>query len=314
MKRLLLLGTALIFGAAIFIMAGCSDDDPASTEKVTGDPNDPAFEVIGDIAGQGNFMMDMNLINISLGLYENMYGDADKSALKQSAEMVQDFAINYLVYDTSNYWHIFECSVLVYDIEEDYDGYEWTYDTTFFSYAGIDSLRFSNNDGYMYIMDSSTNAANIRAHFHVDFEGGDQYGEFGNHGRFDLTEETEYSYTVSGTSNDSITMSGYTETQAFCELHMYFDQTITELLIDEIVEADEGCPLSGSVDLAFNVGLECTGDNPSDSLVVGGNWWADFEFDNGYLHAVYEDETTRWTINEPCREMITRRGWTSAFR
>jgi len=302
MKKLLWLGFALMFGAAMVFMFGC---DSTSSNKETGSLDDPEFEVISDIAGEGNFVFDMLLLDISFNLLDSIQQPLPVGRAGKFSAVDDDVTgLEIINYKYSNFWHIFTCSVFVEEI--DYP------DTSTFSFTGIDSIRLANDEGYMRYEDMTTNAIDIHAHFQIVVESPDVMGEVAQHAAFHLAAQVEDAYTIDGSSNDSIMVAGMMG-DAECEIGLYFDQSIDGLLIDEAVEVDDVCPLQGEVVLNFTVDIFCVAENPAETLDVSGGWWAKFVFDNGFINAVYENETTRWTFSEQCREAVGKRGWTSVF-
>lgn len=291
MKRLLLLSLVMFIGIGLILVSGCSDDDdnPSSSDKAVGDPDDPRLEVMEDFSGQANFIIDLQLLGMSFELFDSI-PDAPpvaKMSMQNQDIDISDLRIENYLY--SNYWHIFTCSVYVAMVE---DG-----DTTYFAYDGIDSIRLSNDAGYVHYPDVSVNALNIRAHFGVEFESVDITGDIGNHASFDVSTEDGSTFLLNGLSHDSIDYAGVGESGT-CDLSMYFNQGITNLLLN--MGADDPCPTSGTVALDFTANLACEGTGEADSLNINGGWSADYVFDNGLIHITYENETTRWTYTGQC--------------
>ncbi|PKK82286.1 MAG: hypothetical protein CVT49_14530 [candidate division Zixibacteria bacterium HGW-Zixibacteria-1] len=304
MKRLLLLSIAVLLGLTLIFMSGCGgSDDPVSSTKTTGDPNDPDLAVIETLAGDGNFIIDLQLLDLSFNLYDSIPESAPGKFSTVNSDVSNIIISNY---EYSNYWHIFTCSAYV---EEAGD-----YDTTWYAYGGVDSIRASNDDGYMQYPDSTTSGLNIRAHFGVNFEGIPISGELANHASFDIATIDSLSFILDGLSYDSIMFVGFNDSGT-CELGIYFYQGIDNLLIDEAVQTDvNACPPQGTIGLNFTVALACQGTSEADSLNVNGSWLANFVFDNGLVHMTYENETTRWTGTEECGGTIAKRGWLSSLK
>jgi hypothetical protein len=309
-RRFLLLGMAILLGIGLILVSSCGDDDETTgpQQKQTGDPNDPMFLIVDDFAGEAGTILNMQLLAISFGLideYIDTSGAAGKLAGFTSPAYEEIIVVNY---DTSDYWHIFECSAQVYD------------DGDYYYYGGIDSLRFGSDTGYMYIPDTATvNSLNIRAHFNIDLETYGFTADLSNHAGLDLTGEFEGDFTANGYSTDSMnmyfTVVDTADDTIDCEFAMTFNQELTNILIDEVVMADEGCPLTGRLDLGFTIDLACEGTTVLDTLNFGGAWVASFVFNNGVVTATYENATTRWTYTEECRDGVAvKQGWARTLK
>ena len=71
MKTVLFVAGILLTGIGLIVISGCGDDDPTSPVELTeGNPNDPAYEIVSDIIGQGNFEFDLTLLELSFGLLD----------------------------------------------------------------------------------------------------------------------------------------------------------------------------------------------------------------------------------------------------
>nr|MBN2278826.1 hypothetical protein [candidate division Zixibacteria bacterium] len=306
MKKLFILSLTILLGLGLVLISGCSDDDDDGLK--TGDPDDPEIEFVSDIAGQVNFQLNLQLLDLTFGLIDELSGEPRKVPGKLG--VASGAQINYLHiidHDTSNFWHIVTCSVEVTD-EDD----------VFFAYRGVDSLRFGDGTSYMYEPDETVTILNIRGHFNIGFEFTDEdettSGEIGSHERVDLSGVFGADeFTLDGHAYDSLDFE-ISSDSATCDLAMYFSETINDLFIDDAVTENGDCPLDGDVSLNFTVNLACTGEDELNDLDVNGQWSASFEFDNGTVDMVYENETTRWTISEQCRNDVAKHGFKQAIQ
>ncbi len=301
MKRLLLILLTMLLGAGL-VITGCDESSSDSEEKQIGTEDDPNFQFMTEMVGQGNFEHLVNLINISMALPMYAEDAAKESPLLNAA----DDGIVYLnvnSYDTSNYWHIFSCSVIVGNTDDS------------MHYGGIDSIRYGNGaGGYMYEPDSTTTTMDIRTHFDLTENSEYETVDVSNHASFVITGEYGVEeFSASGTSIDSVDIH-FVGDSGECDLNMDYVHTLNDILIDEVVATMDGCPLTGTASFAYNVGLSCTGSSELDSLNVNGGWTADFVFNDGEMTYTYENATTRWTGTEQCRTRTTAKGaWFSAL-
>ncbi|MEW5924753.1 MAG: hypothetical protein AB1746_12270 [Candidatus Zixiibacteriota bacterium] len=304
MKRLLLSGIAILAVIGLISLLGCGGgSDTVSSTKTTGDPDDPSLAIIENFAGEGNILIDLQLLELSFNLYDSI----PQSAPGKFSTVGEDIS-NIIIsnYEYSNYWHIFSCSAYVEMVEG--------LDTAWYTYAGVDSIRVFNDYGYMQYPDLTTNGLNIRAHFGAGFESFSISGELANHAGFDVIALDSISFLIDGLSYDSIMFVGFSDSGS-CELGMYFYQGIDDLLINEAFQNDpNACPPQGSLALHFSVDLSCLGTSEVDSLNINGNWLANFVFDNGLIHITYENETTRWTSTEECGGITAKRGWPESLK
>jgi len=307
MKRLLIMSLVALLGLGLVVMGGCSDDDK---ELQTGSEDDPEIQFVGDIAGEANFQLNLQLLDLSFALLDSLDGGPVAIPFKSAVGAADGIGyINITNYDTANYWHIFQCSVTVNDFGGSY-----------FAYKGIDSLRFGDGSGYMYIPDESVTSLNIRAHFGVGvyMEGDDEFAsiEAASHGLLDLSGSYDSDeFTLNGHAYDSLDFV-ISNDSGTCNLGMYFNETINDLFLDYDVMEFGVCPPDGDINLNFFVNLACTGNIPEvDDLNVNGNWSANFSFDDPYVNMVYESPTTRWTFNEQCRGYdAAKPAWMNAFK
>jgi len=297
MRRLLFLVFAVMLSAAVVLMFGCSDS--TSSKKETGDPNDPEFGIVSEIAGEGNFMFNMLLLDFSTELLDSIPDAIGKPGAGKFAVATDDIdSILIASYVYSNYWHIFSFSVYVAE------------DETEFAFTGIDSLRLSDAEGYVQYDIETVTKMEIRAHFDIDFYDDEIEGEMAQHAAFTLTAVGE-DYTIDGSSYDSLLISGLVG-EGSCAIGMNFEQDVDNVLIDYMVEEYGYCPLQGEIDLNLGVDFEC--EAPADTLNFSGDWWINFVFDNGNINAIYENETTRWVYSGQCRGDVTAKpGWSSVF-
>lgn len=304
MKRFFISGILIMLGAGLIFMLSCGDDDTTSSDLKQGDPNDPAFQIVSALTGEGNFEFNLNLLEISFDLIERQFPVIKRASKRTVSDQGGLDSLKYS-YSTSGYWHIFACTAYVTDE-----------DMTYYYFEGIDSLRFADDEGYVYhpVLDEAT-SMNMRAHFAVTIEGADVQGHIHSHGALDLdgSVDTE-DFTVNGQSADSVELL-ITEDTASCIFAMYLNQTVTDVFIDAVVQNGEGCPLSGSINLNFSITAECEGVGDVDALGVEGAWAARFIFSQGSMTATYENATTRWTVTEPCRDSgAARLSWIDALR
>ncbi len=305
MKQLFILSMACLLGFGLILVSGCSDDDD---ERTTGDLEDPNYEFISDIAGDVNFQMNTQMLELTFELIDEL-SRKEKITPGQiaGAEKIDVGYFDIIDYDTSNYWHIVTCSVEVTD-EDD----------VFFAYKGIDSLRASDASSYTYDIDESVTSLDIHSHFNVNLEFSEEdettSGTIGNHCIFDLgiIDQEDGEFTLDGHAYDSLDLE-ITSDDGTCDLIMNFSETLTDLAIDSLVMDEGQCPFDGRISLTFDVSMACTGDDELSDLDVDGNWSASFVFDEGMVNIVFENATTRWSDSDQCRFSGTKGGFKRAI-
>ena len=302
MKRLFLLMLTIFLGAGLVFLVSCGgDDEPTSSAKKTGDPEDSTFLAIQELVGENNFNMNMMILGLNFELIDSIPSPGKAVGKIAFPMQIQSDYIKITEYHASNFWHIFACSVLVIS------------DEVSFSFKGIDSLRFGTADGYAYFPDpDSITSLNIRAHFLINMAVGNYMSaDMRIHASYDLTGTYGGDFTINGLERDTIDMAvtyiNNVPDTINCSLGMNYGETITNLFIDSVANSG-GCPPSGSVVFNLNLDLGCDGSSPLDSLDIEGNWLASFTFANDNVTRVYENATTRWTVTEQCRG-IGKQGW-----
>ncbi|MBN2227876.1 MAG: hypothetical protein JW763_11005 [candidate division Zixibacteria bacterium] len=306
MKKLFVLSMAFLLGLGLILVSGCSEDD--ENGLATGDPDDPNYEFVADIAGPVNFQMNTQMLELTFSIVDYLGSRATitPGQLTGTEKIGADY-FEVIDYDTANYWHIVSCSVEVTDD-----------DGVFFAYMGIDSLRLYDGSSYTYVADADVTEMDIHAHFHVNFEFSEDdettSGSIGNHCLFDLDiiDYNDGEFTLDGHAYDSLDFE-VTNPSGTCDLTMGFRETVTDLYIDPLVINEGYCPLDGSISLVYGISMACTGDDELSELDINGNWSASFEFDGGTVNFVYENDTYRWTGSDECRPIPVTSGFRRAI-
>jgi hypothetical protein len=278
-----------LMAVALVFLAECGKDEPTSSQLAVGDTTDPGFQMIQGIVGEGQFDFGEQILGISFELLEDYFGMGAPAKISGGADASQEITIGY-AHDSSDYWHIFACTVTVIEAEES------------FQITGIDSIRLATAEGYTYVFDTSVvNAVDVKGHFTVDLEMIEGYGHMGAHGGFEIDGLYGEEVTVNGLSNDTAMMaiSGDSGT---CEMDLTFGQSFANIVIIPQPYSDTGeCPSSGVITTNATLDIACTGSTALDSLNISGAWHVVAVFNgDGTVTITYEDGTTRWVVTEEC--------------
>jgi hypothetical protein len=290
MKRLFLIGLAIILGAGLVFLTGCEDEEETTgpTQKATGELDDPVYMFVSEIAGNPNIEIDLNLVEISFGLLTDHFGTPKAGKISAGPEpgTIQEWV--YIAHDSSDFWHIFECTVSVtYD-----DGRE-------FLFGGVDSIRAGYNSTFTWDYNpATTTSLNIRAHLNYDVVADVDTGKYVYHAALDLTWPNQTDFECSG----SVTLCGYMYYSGdSCRVDMCFWETITDVYMDATAQAYAGCPISGQQSFDFALDKDCQGTSHIDSLNFKGDWAMSFIYADSSMTITHENATTRWTRIEDCR-------------
>ena len=303
MKRFVTLAIILSLGAFLIFIAGC-DSDPESSGLQEGSLDDPNYELVDDIFGEGFVGFNSQMLGLSMALADSIPGQQGPAKLfASSAEGECPFAEIEFSYtwDNVNYWHIF--NVAAYAEEEIGDGSTNTY-----SYEGIDSIRFENVSGPMQYPDETTTNMKIRWHFGTLVTADTDEIEVTNDASLDLTGEYEGDFTVNGSSTDSLDVS-VGESQSTCIIAISSVQSFTDVEMDEAARFGADCPASGRMDIDATIAIECEGtggEGEFEELSITGDWDISYVFDStGEARQVtitFIDGTTRWVNTVDCEE------------
>ena len=302
MKRLSILAIIVIFGAVFALLAGC-DKDSTSPELLEGSLDDPNYEMMDGIFGEGFGEFSSQMLGLSMALTDSIPGQRGPAKLFAGAAVVEDdfSTIEYsYTWDDVNYWHIF--NVYAY-AEEDLGGGS----INTYSYEGIDSIRFEDNSGPMQFPDEMTTIMKIRWHFVTDITADTDEISLTNDASLDLAGVYEGDFTMNGISDDSIGVS-IGESQSTCEIAISSVQTFTDIVMDELARSGNSCPADGQIDIDAAISVECEGGDDFDELSINGDWDISFEFNStGETRQVtitYIDGTTRWVNTVDCEGSV----------
>jgi len=287
-----LLALGLIFGVFMFL-AGC---DNASTDPKlqTGDLNDPEFEQIDALFGEGFTDMTGSMLDLTFQLIDSIPAPV---GIAKPAVFATDGGLDNLdftySYNAETYWHVFTVSA---SSSED-DGFGGTYTTDF---SGIDSVRFSGAQGYIQYPDDGATGANI--HWHIDAEiqsTGTQF-TYDSDALIALAVADLNDFVVNGTSSEDIDLA-VADGESACVLSIGTDQEYTDVYVPTSESGSE-CPSSGRIDVSASLLLNCEGDTPEgyDELSIDSNWDIAYIFDDGTITVTYSDGTTQWTTTQSC--------------
>ncbi len=290
MKRLYLIGLAIVLGAGLVFLAGCEDEEETTgpVQKETGELDNPVYMFVSEIAGNPSIEIDLNLLVISFGLLTDHFGTpkAGKIAAGPEPGTIQEWV--YIDHDSSDYWHIFECTVLVtYD-----DGRE-------FQFSGIDSIRAGYNSTFTWDYDpGTTTSLNFRAHLNYDVVADVDTGQYVYHAALDLAWPNQSDFICNG---NAIHCGFMNYSGDSCRVDMCFWETITDVYMDVAAQELGSCPISGQQSFEFTLDKECQGTSHIDSLDFRGDWAMSYIYADSSMNITHENATTRWTRTEICR-------------
>jgi len=286
MKRWIILLLLAMAAIGLLLAAGCSDDD--DDELLAGDPNDPNFEGIVDIAdGAAEMQVDAVMVNFAL-MFE--LEDNKQSQSEHYAEIIDQ---NH-DYNAASGWHVFEFLARVVDCED-----EFYCDTTLF--LGLDSLRLVDTAGaYMgYTPDPN------------------EVAEMQMRGIFDVTESDgpvvrdTIAFVLTGDFYGPLVLNG-TAHGAFedqeadtsgCAMNGTFAQTFNNLAVDIDLffgEMDSECPSAGSIALSMSFGATCEEGGVVPEYFMTGNWTVNYSFGGGQVTLTASDGTSSWSFTDWC--------------
>ena len=314
MKRLACYLLTVGILVSFVLIAGCSDDDNKGTNSLTqGDPNDPQYQLVSGVVGEGLFSNDGAIIDLSMYL-AGLIADKNGKHYPLKPQAPEQFDSLSYTYSYSNFWHIF--SLLA--IETMWNGV--SYDSMIFT--GVDSLRFHNPLGPVQYPDSTTNKLDARAHIAVHITTANT--DLKNPDGADALISTDASYTIaghpdtafyiSGTSADTLAAILIGDTLA-CEIGLTANQTATSLYLDQIaLGAEGGCPRAGTLRIVSSLDMFCETD--TDTLLdARGTWTIMFTFDDGMVTININNGVNYWNESWQCGPIITAKsGWPSILR
>ncbi|MFH2035828.1 MAG: hypothetical protein ABIJ45_05440, partial [Candidatus Zixiibacteriota bacterium] len=281
MKKIIYLFAILSIALIAYLLIGC-------TSKSTDSSTDNNLEDLVDFAGEGNLTYDLGIVDISYALIDQHYEDGVAKRSSTYSDEV-DF-LQIAVHDSSNYWHIFSCSAVIVD---DYN------DTTYFS--GTDSIRFGTPLGYTYFPDSTINSIDMHWHFDAIYGGLEEYGNIVSRAAINLATNGYASTQAifNGALSDSINLF-FEDTTGACGMSMYFDQLMTNLVIDSASLANGYCPPSGEIDFDFALDINCEGTSELSLFNMQGEFTANMDFNGTSVTMTVNDGNSTYTEVQSC--------------
>ncbi len=291
MKRSLLLGLALLFGASLLFPVGCGDDkssDPVN--KTEGDPNDPVFVYLQE-GFEGMDEAVGVLLEFSMVLADSIFNDPahpspgkwsfGENALGADAD---SFLLTY--HDNSQYWYA-------------YASFEYVQDTvTVMSMVVRDSIQFMHGlvpvqwpDSALLTGINAGGALELMAAEEASIEMGQRFsivGDLPNMG--DITIVGEGQVRIEATS-----------VEPNCNFNFDMAHTISNVVAN-LTELQTGteyyCPQAGTIRFFGHLNLSCTGDT---TFSTSGSWFISQTFNDGQsVTTRFENSTTYWQVTEDC--------------
>ena len=286
MKRWMMLLLLAMAAIGLLLAAGCSDDD--DDELLAGDPEDPRFEEIVDIA-DGAAQMQVEAVMVNFELMFSLGG------LKQSMPMheVDIIDLNH-DYSAASGWHVFEFLARVVECED-----EMYCDTSL--YLGLDSLRLVDTAGAYLAYGPAQ----------------DEIAEMQMRGFFTITNSDgpivydTIALNLAGNFYGPLVLSGtahgtFEEPEpdtSGCAMTGTFAQTFNNLAVDiELFFGgiDEECPSSGSIALSLSFGADCEEGGVVPGYFMTGDWTVNYSFGGGQITLTASDGTSSWSYTDWC--------------
>lgn len=247
--------------------------------------------VVDIINGEDAFNNIFKSLDMSISLLDSIPQAPSKVAgsLKSlsDGEDITITAINSYSYE--NGWHIFDFTADVVD--------PFYNDTVFVN--GIDSIQLLMGSTPVQYPTGTESFNSITQHAHAGYtqSWNDDYGAVHHLVGVSIdSSPTDTIITIGGTANDTVSASFDTDMMS-CGLDVSFNQTISSLTMS--VMDNSGCPSSGSVTTAAEIGMACSGQNGdfnyneymTVSAVVN---------NDGSITVTYESSNLNFTVTETC--------------
>lgn len=296
MKRFILslAGLAIMALIGFGLIIGCGEDDESTkpTELKPGDVNDPSFQFASDIFNGENMQLNLLMLGLALELIDSIPVPGMPAKPFKISQGDPGFEDIQFTYDYQNFWHIFELTVIA-------TGEIETGVVDSFYFSGIDSIRFEGDAGPMQYPDSAlTNALKLRWHFDVDASS--MEGQIGasEDASCDLNGTFGGDFYINGETFDSASIDFITDT-ASMGLDLASHQTVTDILIDEVVQMYGYCPSEGVIGINASMNLDYA--QGTDTLALAKAWDISFVFhEDRTVTVTYIDGTYRWVVTEDC--------------
>lgn len=294
MKKIILTLLAISLIAGLVFIVGCSDDDE---EKITGptpgDPNDPEFQMVSGLIGEGFVEHDQTILELSLMLMQMIPAPVKhggENAFKSAgiAQVVDSLDYSY---SYSEFWHIFTVYARLIDAQAEF--------TDTLIYTGIDSMKFSNAAGPVADPNLAT-AMSIRAHFDAEIVAVDGVVLVSSDASFDITVVFMEGLLINGTSADAVD-AYFQNADTTCEVSMTSTQIATGIAMPYAPETD--CPAAGTINVAATLDISCMADT-AQFVDVSGAWTVGFIFDGATMTINYSNGSNYWTVTEECEPLV----------
>ncbi|MEA1981602.1 MAG: hypothetical protein U9N54_11615 [candidate division Zixibacteria bacterium] len=288
----------LIFAISIILLLciGCGEDDIASSQKADGELTDTEFlmaknsvegftQYTSQMFGSMTWMVD-TVVNASPN------GVMIKNFTEPFTPYATSDSLIFSFHTSSQYWYYYACfeeSTLIIDsvweVEQMIviDSVQFLHGSTPVQWPDSTLLTGINSGARVEITTTENNSSIVAYHlFTIE-------GDFFNMG----------TGTLNGSNGLEITGA---DSESGCVITIDFDGTATDLVVNlDDLGSGESCPSSGTIIHTGSMSFVCTGEtnfNFSDS------WNINQTYDNGSVHVVFENSTTRWEFDESCSEPL----------
>jgi hypothetical protein len=309
MKRLLFLSVLMMFGASLAFISGCDDDEATnSTEKAVGDTLDPVFLAV-ELGFSGVNEITGMLLEASLEFMDSVFNDPGHPAPGKWSYGILGLGVEadsflFTYHSNTQYWYRYiHLDTITLD----------------------DSIIYTHEDSLQFLHDSNPVQWPVSAELTgINIGGSVEYSSL-NEGTFSLHQNLAMTGmpgeiaglgdvvingngVLSGNGEMSLDFDSY---QPSCSYDVSMTQTIANLQMNltDVFEED-GCPTSGTISNTGSINIECTSDT---TFSFSDSWTITQTFSGDIMTVVFENSTTRWTVNYTCGGEGSEAPW-SRFR
>lgn len=296
MKRIFILGSALILLMSFSLWIGCSDDDENSTGTTLaqGDTLDPTYLTFRD-GLEGVDLFTNTMLNIVFQVTDSVLHDPSNPNAKvlsiPTAVGLEADSVFLTYHSASGYWYLYEGFYDPRDSAIIVDTVQFLHGTTPVQWpdsALLTGIKSGLSMLWKIEGDLTTSSHEISL-----------VGDFPNSGMVTAngTQQASYAYHdshVEVADNDTLG----------CDFDMTFNTTFTGVEFP-LGDLEDICPPSGSVVHLATVDVDCS--NESDTVTYAGGWKVTLTFAGSTSTWVIENATTRWAGTDDCGGSVVGR-------
>ncbi len=299
MKRLLVLSMLCL---ALFF--GCEENNQDNTLNPGGGIGDTDTSLVSEFfTGEDIFDNPFKTLDVSMALLDSIPSTPAKASSDfRSLEGDDDVIITRILsYSYSEGWHIFSFEANSVS--------SLGYDTVYIS--GIDSVKFLLSSQPLQYPNSTEDFDEIVQHAHAFWNSswGSDYGSV--HHLFEVNKEIvslDTFITINGIVNDTVAATEEDSTSN-CSIGANLNQTITNLKLNVSDQAQNDCPISGSIISSTNLDIYCLSLDTANSFTIDMNMSIEITAvvnDDASITVTYTGNNVTWSsTTEPCGGVVT---------